>query len=592
MLLESREGQRASIGQTSDSSGDTLIQETSPNTCPSTPMVHQYPDERSESGTKAGSVANSLDIGVTNGLCRIVSAVLRIQDLEATVYGWRLETKLTDFFTERADRAQDKPPPNPEAIVDICCRIIRDKTWSTDNKVIKIVKEVVELFKGAGWSLSMQQDDEDSYIGSIVYPDDTSMSQADSRGHQGSTAPYMRRDKRPRGDSGSSPTPYLKPQKRLSAAPSSAGPSSSRAQDRGSVSLSSPGPIKCCEPGCENRDPLSNIKTFRVHYQTHFPPKVATCPWTSNGHSCPHRSNRPDNFKNHLEQHAMKFTPLYHQLVNELRGRIHSIRDVFHTVCPFCPKLHRLRNVKSSEDHIIDHYENGSATSQTFLHRCAKQCHRWECSLDIPEDWRDPEVNPVELDTEDSGTNDRCPSENDSDNEGGRSRQFLCPSGAMAKGKRIQKDASPNGGSGGNQGYHGSGGNKQNPAGNCDHLSMRDEASPVDILPHDKIAEEDNASILKTHATELTAKEATRLSVKAQNGSSKGRRYAHSPASRRHTHSTLKSKESGQANVVERLVTYERDHRSYAVKEFDAHQEEARRRHQDELINVVGKGYV
>jgi hypothetical protein len=82
-------------------------------------------------------------------------------------------------------------------------------------------------------------------------------------------------------------------------------------------------------------------------------------------------------------------------------------------------------------------------------------------------------------------------------------------------------------------------------------------------------------------------------STKAQNGSFKG---GHSSSSHKHGHSTNKSKDSTKADndkevVVERFVDDERDYRSYAVTEFDAHQEAARRRHRDDLIDVVGKRY-
>lgn len=76
-------------------------------------------------------------------------------------------------------------------------------------------------------------------------------------------------------------------------------------------------------------------------------------------------------------------------------------------------------------------------------------------------------------------------------------------------------------------------------------------------------------------------------STKAHNGSSKN---GHS-SSHKHTQKSHKSKDDEKADIVERFVRDERDHRSYAVSEFDAHQEAARRRHRDELASVVGKGY-
>ena len=42
--------------------------------------------------------------------------------------------------------------------------------------------------------------------------------------------------------------------------------------------------------------------------------------------------------------------------------------------------------------------------------------------------------------------------------------------------------------------------------------------------------------------------------------------------------------------VVERFVDGERDYKSYAVMEYDAHQEAARKQHQDKLIDFVANG--
>ena len=43
--------------------------------------------------------------------------------------------------------------------------------------------------------------------------------------------------------------------------------------------------------------------------------------------------------------------------------------------------------------------------------------------------------------------------------------------------------------------------------------------------------------------------------------------------------------------MVERFVDDERDYRSYAVKEFDPHQMEAKRKHREVLHDVVARRY-
>jgi hypothetical protein len=88
-------------------------------------------------------------------------------------------------------------------------------------------------------------------------------------------------------------------------------------------------------------------------------------------------------------------------------------------------------------------------------------------------------------------------------------------------------------------------------------------------------------------------------STKGHNGSFKN---GHKSSPNNHAHSTRtqssqstsshKSKESDKEYAVERFVREERDYRSHAVREFDAHQEAATTRHRDEIIGVVGRRYV
>ena len=80
------------------------------------------------------------------------------------------------------------------------------------------------------------------------------------------------------------------------------------------------------------------------------------------------------------------------------------------------------------------------------------------------------------------------------------------------------------------------------------------------------------------------------LSTKAHNGSSKcGHQSSHKHIHSSHSHSH--SSRSDKSAIVERFIHDERDHRSLAVKEYDAHQGAARRRHEEELRGVVGMQY-
>jgi hypothetical protein len=83
-------------------------------------------------------------------------------------------------------------------------------------------------------------------------------------------------------------------------------------------------------------------------------------------------------------------------------------------------------------------------------------------------------------------------------------------------------------------------------------------------------------------------------STKAHNGSSKSGHKAspyHSSLPHEHSHSSHGAAQSDKGATVERFMHDERDHRSFAIKEFDEHQEEARRKHEEVLRVVVGKRY-
>lgn len=83
-------------------------------------------------------------------------------------------------------------------------------------------------------------------------------------------------------------------------------------------------------------------------------------------------------------------------------------------------------------------------------------------------------------------------------------------------------------------------------------------------------------------------------STKAHSGSHGGSSSSHnSTSSHSHTHSTISSssKDKSSSEIVDRFVREERDHRSFAVEEFDAHQESAKQSHADTLMDVVGKNY-
>ena len=83
-------------------------------------------------------------------------------------------------------------------------------------------------------------------------------------------------------------------------------------------------------------------------------------------------------------------------------------------------------------------------------------------------------------------------------------------------------------------------------------------------------------------------------STKAHNGSSKsGNKSSHNHSSSSHIHSQSphRTAESDERATVRRFIFDERDHRSLVVKEFDGHQQEARKKHEEVLRIVVGKRY-
>jgi hypothetical protein len=385
------------------------------------------------------------------------------KNLEVALHGDNLAQSFTMFF---ADRDQEKRPPNHERIVDICCEIIRIKGLSNDNKALQIAKGVVGLFADTGWNFDFH---------------DSAISQVDSRFEQSSTCVSGPRVKRDRPNSLTSPTPRAKVQKqRSSSAQVLAGHSSSTAGDQGLalVSTSDSGPTWVCyEPGCRNTKILSGEKTFRMHYQTHFPHQAAGCPYVDAGKPCKTLSNRPDNLKtSHLQNHAKKPGSEYDSLVKDMERTTFQITDVFHTICPFCPKRHRLRHCKTSEDHIVLHYKDGSAKPENFNHRCSKKYHKWQCSMQIDEPWRETELE-EDFDHENNGAHhEPCPSESESDNDRGRPRQLFNRSSTWAKGKEREKDRSHVPGSGGNQG---SGRNYNNAARDQEQLSTNNDPVPA-----------------------------------------------------------------------------------------------------------------
>jgi hypothetical protein len=86
-----------------------------------------------------------------------------------------------------------------------------------------------------------------------------------------------------------------------------------------------------------------------------------------------------------------------------------------------------------------------------------------------------------------------------------------------------------------------------------------------------------------------TSSKSKTFSTKAHNGSSKGSR---SPAPHKNTHSSHHHVSQPTEKAVDRFMGDERDHRSYVVKEYDAHQKEAKQKHQEGLVDVVRKRYV
>ncbi|KAH7379700.1 hypothetical protein BKA64DRAFT_713746 [Cadophora sp. MPI-SDFR-AT-0126] len=81
----------------------------------------------------------------------------------------------------------------------------------------------------------------------------------------------------------------------------------------------------------------------------------------------------------------------------------------------------------------------------------------------------------------------------------------------------------------------------------------------------------------------------TSSSTKAHSGSHKGSTSHKSSSSQKHSESSPKNKSSGE--IVERFVQEDRDHRSFAIEEYDAHQEAARQSHAEKLRDAVEKDY-
>jgi hypothetical protein len=110
-------------------------------------------------------------------------------------------------------------------------------------------------------------------------------------------------------------------------------------------------------------------------------------------------------------------------------------------------------------------------------------------------------------------------------------------------------------------------------------------------------------STLRTSAsaTMPSSKHPSTSSKKAHNGSDKGLKSSkrvHNDSSQgtslhslSHTHTHTHSQQWAQEELIERYVSDERDYRSYAVKEYDLCQEEARRKHDEGLREVMGKKY-
>jgi len=82
-------------------------------------------------------------------------------------------------------------------------------------------------------------------------------------------------------------------------------------------------------------------------------------------------------------------------------------------------------------------------------------------------------------------------------------------------------------------------------------------------------------------------------STKAHSGSHKGSSSHRSKTSHSHKHSksSSSSKNKSSDEIVDRFVREDRDHRSFAVEEFDAHQESAKQSHADILRDAVEKNY-
>lgn len=77
-------------------------------------------------------------------------------------------------------------------------------------------------------------------------------------------------------------------------------------------------------------------------------------------------------------------------------------------------------------------------------------------------------------------------------------------------------------------------------------------------------------------------------STNAQRGSSRGR-ISGGPAPR--TETRERNEHLSEYDCMQRFMRDERDHRSLNVEEFDDHQDEAKKRHKEELAKIVAKQY-
>ena len=96
-----------------------------------------------------------------------------------------------------------------------------------------------------------------------------------------------------------------------------------------------------------------------------------------------------------------------------------------------------------------------------------------------------------------------------------------------------------------------------------------------------------SSQTLKSNSKNLR-KSKSALSTKGYHGSSNERSTGQSSSA---TDKSERNRRTDNNELVDRFVKDERDYRSNAVGDYDAHQDHAKRMHREELEKIVGRQY-